>query len=388
MKIRRYIGNSNKEVMDKLRKELGSDAVILHTRKIKKPGILGLFKRQLIEVVAALDDSENGLKKQAYKKEYNNNLGFSEINQNSLFKTRSNMKNENTEDKNNEVNEEIKKLRVLMEDFIKNTDDKNSEERLSPELKRYLDNLINNGVEEKVAFNILNKIDKHMNIKALDQEKTKNVVKKSIINYIGEPKQIELDGSQKVVFFVGPTGVGKTTTLAKIAANFTIQNKDKVGLITADTYRIAAVEQLKTYSEILDIPLKIIYETEEIYEALSNLSDKELILVDTAGRSHKNQHQINELTELINSVNNKEIFLVLSASTDWKTVKSIIENYNFLEDYKIIFTKLDETEDLGIILNSQYYYKKSLSYFTVGQNVPEDIRVADVKLLTKQLIGE
>jgi flagellar biosynthesis protein FlhF len=195
------------------------------------------------------------------------------------------------------------------------------------------------------------------------------------------------DGNPTVAVFVGPTGVGKTTTIAKIAANFALNHKKNVGFITADTYRIAAVEQLKTYAEILGMPVSVIYSPSEIRSAIIEFSDKDLILIDTAGRSHRNKSQFEELKTLVAASGANEAFLVLSATTSIGSCKEILKNYDFLKDYKLIFTKLDEVREAGIILNVKSHSKKSLSYLTTGQSVPDDIEVANIDKITKILLG-
>ncbi|AFS78589.1 flagellar biosynthesis protein FlhF [Gottschalkia acidurici 9a] len=355
MKVKRFTGDSNQEVMNKVKLELGSEAIILHTRTIKKPKFFGLIKKEEVEVIAALDE-----------KTTNNKL-------------------------NNELNLEIKKLRSSVEYIIDNLNEPSKAqdaESIMPELVEFVDILKNNGVKEDIARSIIYNIDKQVNLEDKDRETIKDIIKYNIKAYLGEPKPIELTSEQKIVFFIGPTGVGKTTTLAKIAAHFTLNKKCDIGLITADTYRIAAVEQLKTYAEILKLPVKVIYEIKGIYESLSNFKDKDIILIDTAGRSHKNIEQMEELKNLIQTVKNKEVFLVLNIGTDIENINSIISQYGFVDDYKIIFTKVDESEKIGNILNTKFYTNKQLSYITYGQNVPDDIELIDTEKISKVLIGE
>ncbi len=212
--------------------------------------------------------------------------------------------------------------------------------------------------------------------------------RKILVNILGEPQTISFreDGKPTVVMFLGPTGVGKTTTLAKIAADYSLNHKKKIGFITADTYRIAAVEQLKTYAEILNIPISVIYTPQEIKEAIANYSDKELILVDTAGRSHKNAEQFAELKMLVASAQADEVFLVLSCNLGRTACKEIINHYSFINNYKLLFTKLDEAPVPGIILNARYATGKRLSYTTAGQSVPDDIEVADVENIVRSIL--
>ena len=195
----------------------------------------------------------------------------------------------------------------------------------------------------------------------------------------------------KIAFFIGPTGVGKTTTIAKLASKYKINEGKKIAFITSDTYRIAAVEQLNTYASILDIPVKVIYSPGEITEALNEFKKFDMIFIDTAGRSHKDEKQKNELFELINCVDEDkydvEKYLVLSVTTKYKDLLNIVDAFKEVTDYRILFTKLDETVTLGNILNIKLYTGASLSYTTYGQNVPDDIEVTNVQKLAKQLLG-
>jgi flagellar biosynthesis protein FlhF len=217
-----------------------------------------------------------------------------------------------------------------------------------------------------------------------------NIYQKMILKF-GQPKTIELSiGQPKVVFFIGPTGVGKTTTIAKIASKYKVDMGKKVAFLTADTYRIAAAEQLRTYANILDTPLTIIYSAEEMNAAIQRVSDYDLVLVDTAGFSHKNDAQRADIKQLIESLDKKyekEVYLVISATTKYKDLLEIADIYHEIADYKVVFTKLDETTSYGNILNIKLYSGAELSYTTNGQNVPDDIEVFSTQKIVKQLLG-
>ncbi|UZQ86290.1 hypothetical protein ODU73_000710 [Thermoclostridium stercorarium] len=185
---------------------------------------------------------------------------------------------------------------------------------------------------------------------------------------------------------MGPTGVGKTTTLAKLAAEYTLNQRKKIAFISADTYRIAAVEQLKTYAEILNVPVSVIYTPSEIREAIAEFQDKDLILVDTAGRSHNNVAQFAELKALVNNAEADEIYLLLSCGVSRSACREILKHYSFLKDFKLLFTKYDEVNVPGIILNARYATGKPLSYITVGQSVPDDIEVANVENIARSIL--
>ncbi|SCL83036.1 flagellar biosynthesis protein FlhF [Sporanaerobacter sp. PP17-6a] len=360
MKIKRYIGENTQEVMGKLKKELGPEAVILNTKTIKKGGFLGLFKKSMVEVVAAVDEEEYSFKRQNNRAIRNNN-------------------------ENDNLKSEIVKLQNLVEKMYNNM---NKSDEINERLEKYRDVLVSNGVDKLVATSILNSINENVNIEDKDEETLDGIVNYYLYERLGDVEPIEIEEKQKVIFFVGPTGVGKTTTLAKIASKIILEGKHSVGLITADTYRIAAVDQLKVYSEILNIPLKTVYKSQDLNKALEEFKDKNIVLVDTAGRTHKDREQILETKELTDSVDNKEIYLVLSVSTDLKTLLSILKQYSLFRECKIIFTKLDETENYGNILNVKYYFDNPLSYITNGQDVPDNIEVADLKKIAGQLFKE
>lgn len=381
MKIKRYFGNTNKEAMDKLKRELGENAVILHSRKIKRPGMLSFFRKPLIEIVAAIDEEKNDdslkLKKREEKKKENKRTN--QLNTDLLFK-----KNEPKREKDDEV----VKLRQTVESLVYSIENNRDEASVYPdEVKALHRRLLENGLDYENTTKILSELMREHS-KLEGRMNYEDLLVKIIKKHLGPVKPITLNKKQKIVIFVGPTGVGKTTTLAKIAAQYALVNKEKIGLITADTYRIAAVEQLKTYSEILGIPLKIIYDGSEIVEAVEDYYDKELILVDTAGRSHKNGDKIQELKEMLGQVNDPEIFLVLSSTTNKATIDGIIDTYQFINDYKLIFTKLDESDNYGIVMSTCYDKKNPLSYITTGQSVPEDIKLANIEEIAKSLLGE
>ncbi|MBR2520173.1 MAG: flagellar biosynthesis protein FlhF [Selenomonadaceae bacterium] len=215
--------------------------------------------------------------------------------------------------------------------------------------------------------------------------------KGTLINYLNEHIKFS-DGVKlnrhgvRIAALLGTTGVGKTTTLAKIAAKFVLEQKTNVALITADTYRISAVEQLKTYSDILELPLEIVYSPSELASALERHRDKELILIDTAGRSQHNEYQMRELEEFLRVNPRIEKHLVISATTKFTDARQIMNKFSKVEPDRIIFTKIDETGSLGMIINLLRDNKYSLSYLTTGQSVPDDIERASSEILANLLL--
>lgn len=194
-----------------------------------------------------------------------------------------------------------------------------------------------------------------------------------------------MPGSLKAVALIGPTGVGKTTTIAKLAAHYALVEKKKVGLLTVDTYRIAAVEQLKTYSQIIDIPLGVAYTQADVLPAVAQFKDFDLLLIDTAGRSQKNIMQVGELKSMLETLR-CETHLVLSAQTKESDMIEAAERFSAAHVDRLLFSKLDETSSYGTLLNVADKTGIPLSYFTVGQKVPEDIEVADGKRLADLIL--
>ena len=248
--------------------------------------------------------------------------------------------------------------------------------------------LINNEVDEKYVNEITSEIESTIK-KDAQLDRILGAVYQKLVLKLGQPSLVDITpGKTKYVFFLGPTGVGKTTTIAKIASSFKLKEKRSVGLLTADTYRIAAVEQLRTYANILGIPLSVVYSASEIEEARKELDRYEVVLVDTAGRSDKNKEQIAELKRLLNAIpeEDREVYLVLSATTKYNDLIRITDVYKNVARYKLIFTKVDETGTIGNIYNILMYTGADLSYMTFGQNVPDDIGAADTQAIAKQLL--
>lgn len=371
MIVKKYQAKSKTEAMLKVKKELGSEALIINIRTIKPKGFQKLFKKQSVEVTATVDDA---------KSKPNTNIEtFNQV----INETMKSVQKDEI-GKVEEIEQRLNKLQNIIENKNEVEQDLNINK---PIVKLIYNQLIENEVDENIVNDLLERINvDYKNNYDLDSVLTK--VYQHIIIKLGQPKPIQLlEGQCKKIFFIGPTGVGKTTTIAKIASHFVINKNKKVGLITADTYRIAAVEQLKTYANILCIPLKVIYSNDELDDAIKFYSDKDLILIDTAGRSHKNEEQFDDLIKLIQACDEKEVYLVLSLTTKYNDLLKITTKYKIATDYKIIFTKLDETSSLGNILNIKQLTGADLSYATTGQNVPDDIEELNPMKVAKQILG-
>lgn len=194
-------------------------------------------------------------------------------------------------------------------------------------------------------------------------------------------------GRRRVVALVGPTGVGKTTTLAKLAANLRLREGLKVGLITVDTYRIAAVEQLKTYAELIDLPMKIVSSPTEMRHALDELTGLDLVLIDTAGRSPRDEIKIHELKECLDAAQADEVHLVLSLASGLPALESVAASFKSVGVSSLILTKLDEATGAGLLLQIARQVRMPVSYLTTGQNVPDDIEPAHRTRMARLVLG-
>jgi flagellar biosynthesis protein FlhF len=389
MKIRRYMGKDTQEAILKVKMDLGNEAVILNTRKVKQKGLFNMFAKPTVEVLAAVDEFYGAKNK---KEPHNSDMKIPLYEKNVEEQSNLKEKEEKIALLENKVNNIESVLQKIYTQVTQNEKPQakaiQTEEKPKPHITELLyNNLIKNEVESDIAKQLIDIIQSK--VRDLNANDVSAVLHNLVSGMLGKPETLKLreDGKPTVAIFVGPTGVGKTTTLAKIAAYYSLNQKKKVGLITADTYRIAAVEQLKTYAEILGMPLEVIYSINEINDAKDKYQDKDIIIIDTPGRSFRNKSQFDELKMLVDASQADEVFLVLSTTTGVRNTKEILANYEFLKDYKLIFTKLDETPALGIILNARRMTNRNLSYVTIGQSVPDDIEIANIDKITKNLIG-
>lgn len=399
MIIKKFTAKTENEAITAAKKELGEGVVIMNVKNVKKKGFLAFLSPSMVEVTVALEEESE--KYTAAVSAINNVIASSQNREAEPAKSAPAAAAETVVKKESSaIEEKLDSLQSLLEQQLQRPEEEkdDKEAKAQEEQKEETDKfmkllhhtMLDNEVDEKYANEIIEEIELLNKPNLPFDYALANIYQKMILKF-GKPDGITPAGSgTKMVFFIGPTGVGKTTTIAKIASKFRVDEKKKVALLTADTYRIAAAEQLRTYANILEVPFRVIYTVEEIEKAMEDFRDYDYILVDTAGHSHQNSTQKDNMRNLIHSMDDKvekEVYLVVSATTKYRDLISIADSYKEMADYKIIFTKLDETTTLGNLLNLRLYTGASLSYVTHGQNVPDDIEDFNPQKTVKRLLG-
>lgn len=448
MRVKQYIVETMPEAMLQIRKDLGSNAVILSTKEIKVGGMMGMFRKKRIEVVAAVEEED---KKEA-KKQIQNQVAsvprsyvpeayrqtarsfVNEANESGsavqVVEQYADAKRNETaahaESMNIDSDRERGKLDSSMDykprpegaDFSVSSSpavqepNKQGQQELMSELKELKkmmtqlsrqneladpvpeeflflrERLINQEVRTEIFESWFEAVETQLNAKELDENEVVQSVQKQILTFLEERIDAGILPGTRIVYVAGPTGVGKTTTIAKLAAEQMFKHHRKVGFITSDTYRISAVEQLRTYASILNVPLEVVQSPGDTQRAISRLQDCDLIFMDTAGRNYRNELLVSELQSLLAPVENSETFLVMSMTSKSADMFEITEHFSKYGLDKIIFTKMDETGTCGPMINLLHHFPLKLAYVTNGQNVPDDLLKPDPASLTKQLLGE
>jgi len=447
VRIKVFTAETMQEAMSKVKLELGIDAVILHTRRFQKGGIFGYLGKEMIEVTAAVEEKKavqsapviapELIVPRAVAKKYAeagaapsdgtpagltpktaplNDAPEKSVETDGtahkesvppqkkqrVFKRKVTRKKreeaapeetaageqEQKEIKVQEKDSQIEKLQQELSDMKKMLEQviaaKAAQQPEKITLRKFL-------AEHEVEAEIIEEICAGILDEAVLNDKDSPEAEGFLAEYFERTfrpaRNIELDaGRTRIAALIGATGVGKTTTIAKIAANFVLEKSASVALITADTYRISAVEQLRTYSDIVGVPLEIVYAPEELGRAIEKHMDKQVILIDTAGRSQHNQYQMEELKQLLSVNEAIEKHLVISATTKYRDAVDILRKFAICEPDKVLFTKVDETNCVGTIVNLAYHYPITLSYLTNGQSVPDDISLGSAKYLAKLLL--
>lgn len=377
MEVKTYRATTMHEALALVRRELGPDAAVLHTREVRNGRLFGLMPgRRQIEVTASAD-----------------------VNVPSRLPPRGRMDGpappaatRPPSQAGPELSEMVQGQLTDLQDMVKQLCGRSQRDRrqdLPEELFRLFTELLDAELSQEDARELVERI----RTEAPGVELSDPVLLKARIGRMLEAEvrvtgPISVTpGRRRLVALVGPTGVGKTTTIAKLAANYRLRQKRRVGLITVDTYRIAAVEQLRTYADIIDLPMQVVSTPREIREAVRRMDDLELVLMDTAGRSPKDEVKIQELKAFLTEAAADEVHLVLSCVAGQRALEQTAGRFAAVGTTALVLTKLDEATGLGNVLPVLRSAKLPLSYLTNGQNVPDDIETADGHRLSRLILG-
>src|SRR5579864_1229456 len=363
MSVKKYRAGTMKEALAQVRRDLGGGAVILGTREIRRRRLFGLKTRELIEVTASVNDP------------LADKLGPVPGSKDALH---------------SRFSTQLSRLHALVDDLSRQGRLDHLLPDLPSELVPTYANLLEAEVPEFLARRLVRHIAERLEPDEIHRpEAVRDALREAVESCLPiAPPIAVVAGTRRVVALVGPTGVGKTTTVAKLAANFKLVHGLKPGLVTVDTYRIAAVEQLRTYAEIISVPLAVVNAPAEMHKALDELGNVDLVLIDTAGRSPRDEVKIRELAEFLAESPPDEVHLVLSAVAGERSLRSAVESFSVVRSDRLILTKLDEADGLGGILAVLGQANRPVSYLTTGQAVPEDIEPANRTRLARLILGQ
>ena len=381
MQIKKFEAPDMTEALCIIKREFGSDAVILSARSLKnRKGMFNYLKKPGVEVTAATD-----------------NYYFQEKGKKALEKTGmsydAELKQLSYEDATNkkksfyQLQGKPRYLKYNINSSVGRKPDRRPDDEIFDRLQQLM---VKQGVEKDIAAQWLKRLKRTLAAKnPLHREEVKQGMVQAL-NKIGatvSPIMAERK-RHKAIAFIGPTGVGKTTTIAKLAAINAIKMKKSTALITLDDRRIAAIEQLKVNARIIGIPLEVASNKKELKRAIKRLSNRDLILIDTPGMSQQNEKQINKLKSIFEGVSNIQIHLLMSATSNNSTLMNILEKFKAFSINRLIFSKLDESTTFGNIVNQMCRSKIPVSYFTNGQEVPENIEIASLERLVSLIIDD
>lgn len=422
MNLKRYRVNNIQEALQQIKKDLGPDAIIVSTKQVKEGGSFGLFGKTMLEVTAARDETAKkkapppaAPKKTAVEtqpvQQALKGLENKIASQTSMFSTQEDAKRmllplqqEIQELKDMilsmekrpalvnpatvQLQQEMSEVRHMVQALAAQSHQLRDDE-LPENLVVLFQQMVFNGLEEKFAKRLIQEAKKSIPPNELDNfAYVKIFIARMLMKIVKVSHGIQKDGNRtKIIAMIGPTGVGKTTTTAKIASEQVLKYKRKVALITLDTFRIGAVEQLQSYAKIMNIPLDVVANKTELAQTVGKYSNYDVILIDTGGRSQRDEAQMFELRELLESQRYVENFLVLSATTKDHEISEITRKFGELHINGVVFTKLDEGSTYGCIFNHAIRFKKPIAFLTTGQKVPEDIEIATKERLVDLLLN-
>ena len=364
MRIKTYEADTMQDAMDQIKQDLGPNALILNTRQVTKSvKWFGLAKKHIIEVVPGI-----ATPKRTASESYSALVPVPTIDSPADQSEDSVVEGKTVEAI------ALRNIRSALDDVYQHQIERGVNKELSQRLVYILDDIISNAISH----------NRKLETKTIRQDFNDRL---SQVIQVSGGVDFNVE-EQQVIALVGPTGVGKTTTVAKLAAVFSVLNYKTVGLISIDAYRIAAYDQLKTYAEIIGLPVELALSPQGARDAIDKFADQDIIIVDSVGRSPNHQIHMAELHGYMQVIRPTEVHLTVSASVKFEDLVRIVDRYKTLDVSRIIFTKLDETVALDTVVNGAYYTKYPISYLGVGQTVPDDLEVADIEKMSNFLLAK
>jgi flagellar biosynthesis protein FlhF len=388
MSTKTYRAGTMREALAQVRRDLGGHAVILATREVRRRRLFGLGTRELIEVTAADGPGATVTVNMTSPSATRTTLPGtfpagpqappSASNSQSLSALQS------------QFGEQLSRLHAMVEDMSRHGRLDHLLPDLPGELVPTYAQLLEAEVPEVLARRLVRYVAELLDPGQVHRpDLVREALREAVESCVPiAPPIAVVPGTRRVVALVGPTGVGKTTTVAKLAANFKLVHGLRPGLVTVDTYRIAAVEQLRTYAEIIDLPLAVANAPGEMTRAIDELGDVDIVLIDTAGRSPRDEVKIRELADFLAEARPDEIHLVLSAVAGERSLRAAVERFSMVHADRLILTKLDEADGLGGVLAVLGQADRPVSYLTTGQAVPDDIEPADRARMARLILGD
>ncbi|MEW9501287.1 flagellar biosynthesis protein FlhF [Jeotgalibacillus marinus] len=363
MKMKKIVARTMPEAMKKVRSELGSDAVILNSKVIYTGGFLGLFKKKKMEVVAGLDTSETQEQPQ-------------KVVQDPIYV-------QDDVASHNQLQDEIKELKAMVSTMSKQRF--TSLNHFPPSIQHELERFRQQEFQEEWLLDLGSNLFDQWK-QSPDDNKIRQWAETRVKEQVESLTHHGIVADKKYIYVLGPTGVGKTTTIAKIAAKLVVEKRKKVAFITTDTYRIAAIEQLKTYAQLLNVPIEVVYNRSDFDKAVEKFEDYDHVFVDTAGRNYRERQYVDELKKVIDFDMNIQSFLVLSMTAKLQDMQMIVDRFHDVVIDQFIFTKWDESASVGPAFHMMLHNETGAAYLTTGQAVPEDIIEANPESLFKLLL--
>ncbi|MFW6155210.1 MAG: flagellar biosynthesis protein FlhF [Planctomycetota bacterium] len=408
MKLKTYHAGSMAEALAAVKRDLGRDAVILHTRCFRKGGLFGLGGKQMWEITASRNVNVQRRRvrpigplprrrQPAATATVPETSATSDVKvidgpatlPDGTYTATALQASPPAPPANDELSRQVGTLMSMVEKLVHKQEHAGAEAVPEELFETYL-HLIQQEVAEDIAAELVGKVREELTgdelgDKALIDAKLGELIASMIPTSITTIPPAE--GRPHVIALVGPTGVGKTTTIAKLAANIKLRQKRRVGLITLDTYRIAAVEQLRTYAQIIRVPLKVVMGPAELAEAIEALGDCDAILVDTAGRSPADSERLDQLKAFLQAAQPDEVHLVLATTANTKAIERAMERFAPVGVDRLILTKFDEAVSFGMVLGIVRRMNVALSFVTTGQDVPDDIEISEGRRIAGMILS-